>query len=167
MVNDSGQLYSMEGVAAGLIMIVTAYFVLNTTSIYTPGDAHIADMQLEQLANDALAMMDTPAADDGTGSDLKDYVASNDGEGFGAAFLDYCGLRAGDPDAGLCMNATVAYRSGDTVGSYVLNVSGVETGMEPSVRVSRLVQLDGQPSGVGAVDNRKQVVLVEVRVWRG
>ncbi|MDN7025929.1 hypothetical protein FGU65_13725 [Methanoculleus sp. FWC-SCC1] len=165
MVNDSGQLYSMEGVAAGLIMIVTAYFVLNTTSIYTPGDAHIIDMQLEQLANDALAMMDTPAAD-GDDSALKTFVASNDSSGFRDEFLDYCGLRAGGTDTGLCMNATVAYRSGETVGSYVLNVSGVETGMEPSVRVSRLVQLDGT-TGAAGMDNRKQVALVEVRIWRG
>ncbi len=167
MVNDSGQLYTMEGVAAGLIMIVTAYFVLNTTSIYTPGDMHITDMQLEQIANDALAMMDTPDTN-GTDSDLKDYVSTNDGTGFKTTFLDYCGLRAEGTDAGLCMNATVSYRdeNTETVKSYVFATSGVETGREPSVCVSRWVQLDGS-TGVGDVDNRKQVVLVEVRVWRG
>ncbi len=65
MVNDSGQLYTMEGIAAGLVMLLTAYLILSTTSIYTPGDTHIPDMQLEQLGSDVLAMMDTPDSDGG------------------------------------------------------------------------------------------------------
>jgi hypothetical protein len=59
MVNEEGQLYTMEGVAAGIIMLLTAYIVVSTTSIYTTGDTHIPDMQLEQLGSDVLAMMDT------------------------------------------------------------------------------------------------------------
>ena len=35
MVNDAGQLYTMEGIAAGLIMLLAAYIVVSTTSIYT------------------------------------------------------------------------------------------------------------------------------------
>ncbi len=49
MVNSDGQLYTIEGVAAGLIMLFTAYLVVDATSVYTPGDTHISDMQLEQL----------------------------------------------------------------------------------------------------------------------
>ena len=60
MVNDSAQIYTIEGVAAGLLMIVTAYLVVSTTTVLTPQDVHIIDMQLQQLGNDALAMMDTP-----------------------------------------------------------------------------------------------------------
>ena len=60
MVNDRGQIYTIEGVTAGIIMIVTAYLVLSTTTIFTPGDVHITDMQLEQTGNDALAMLDNP-----------------------------------------------------------------------------------------------------------
>ena len=48
MVNDAGQLYTMEGIAAGIIMLLTAYIVVSTTSIYTAGDTHIPDMQLER-----------------------------------------------------------------------------------------------------------------------
>ena len=61
MVNsEGGQLYTIEGIAAGLLMIMTAYLVVNATSVYTAGDTHISDMQLEQLGSDALKMMDTP-----------------------------------------------------------------------------------------------------------
>ena len=56
--NDGGQLYTIEGFAAALIMVITAYLVVNATSIYTAGDTHINDMQLESLGSDALKMMD-------------------------------------------------------------------------------------------------------------
>ncbi len=58
--NHTGQLYTIEGVAAGLIMLLTAFIVVGTTSVYTPGDTHISDMQLEQLGGDALHMMNIP-----------------------------------------------------------------------------------------------------------
>ena len=60
MVNSEGQLFTIEGIAASLIMLMTAYLVLNATSVYTPGDTHINDMQLEVIGNDALKMLNTP-----------------------------------------------------------------------------------------------------------
>ncbi|NYT07821.1 MAG: hypothetical protein GKC05_06165, partial [Methanomicrobiales archaeon] len=45
--NDSGQLYTIEGLAAAVLMVVTAYLVISTTTILTPQDVHIIDMQLE------------------------------------------------------------------------------------------------------------------------
>jgi hypothetical protein len=60
VVNTDGQLYTIEGIAAGLIMLLTALIVVNSTSVYTPGDTHISDMQLEVLGGDALEMMDVP-----------------------------------------------------------------------------------------------------------
>src|SRR5512139_3253005 len=63
MVNsDDAQLYTIEGFAAALIIVITAFLVLNATSVYTAGDTHINDMQLEALGTDALKMMDTPAS---------------------------------------------------------------------------------------------------------
>ena len=46
MVNCEGQLYTMEGVAAAILMVFTMYLVMSTATTYTPGDAHISDMQL-------------------------------------------------------------------------------------------------------------------------
>ena len=48
MVTTDGQLYTIEGIAAGILMITTAYLILSTTSIFTVGDTHISDMQVEQ-----------------------------------------------------------------------------------------------------------------------
>jgi hypothetical protein len=44
MKNEGGQLYTIEGFAAALIMLMTAYLVVNATSVYTAGDTHINDM---------------------------------------------------------------------------------------------------------------------------
>ena len=65
MVDDRAQLYTIEGVAAAFLMIVTAYLVVSSTTVITPQDVHIIDMQLEQLGNDALVVMDTPDTLDG------------------------------------------------------------------------------------------------------
>ncbi|NLM28863.1 MAG: hypothetical protein GX216_00315, partial [Methanomicrobiales archaeon] len=86
MVNDAGQLYTMEGVAAGLIMLLAAYIVVSTTSIYTTGDTHIPDMQLEQLGSDVLAMMDTPDSIDGD-SQLIGFIMAGKGDELQKAFL--------------------------------------------------------------------------------
>ena len=168
MVNDGGQLYTMEGVAAGLIMLLTAYIVISMTSIYTPGDTHIPDMQLEQLGSDVLAMMDTPNAKDDDKSDLERFIADNNSDGFRAAFLDYCNMTAGDTDD-LHMSASVTYRSGDSVGEYqFVGADNTWTGRESAVRVTRWVQLSERPAvlpGV-SIENRSQAVLVEVLLWR-
>jgi len=171
MVNDAGQLYTMEGVAAGIIMLLTVYIVISTTSIYTAGDTHIPDMQLEQLGSDVLAMMDTPNAEEDAESDLVTYIRTTNQSDFRAMFRNYCNMRAGFDDD-LKMNAYVYYRDqgSDTVKSYPLDEEDLSTGRDNAVRVTRWVQLPGTPlnlPGVGTdIDNRPQAVLVEVLLWR-
>ena len=86
MVREGAQLYTMEGVAAGLIMLLTTYLVLGSTSVYTPGDTHITDMQLEQVGSDILKIMDTPTNLTSGGipsnSTLRTIVAGTDGASF-------------------------------------------------------------------------------------
>ena len=169
MVNDRGQLYTMEGVAAGVIMLLTAYIVVSTTSVYTAGDTHIPDMQLEQLGSDVLAMMDTPNKN-GVDSDLKAFVSTNDETGFKNAFLGLCNTKAIGAD-NLHMSANITYRdSGSNVIKEHLFVEppddGSWTGRESAVRVTRWVQLDYQSSPSRPYGQRAQAVLVEVLLWR-
>ena len=165
MVNDSGQLYTMEGIAAGLVMLLTAYLILSTTSIYTPGDTHIPDMQLEQLGSDVLAMMDTPDTHGAT-SALETYVNTNNSTDFKTAFLGYCNAKAIGTDT-LHMSANVTYRGDDDQIKEHLLVEPDETwtGRESAVRVTRWVQLDGTPPGTDMRSGPK-AVLVEVLLWR-
>ncbi|ABN58297.1 MULTISPECIES: DUF7288 family protein [Methanoculleus] len=175
MVNDGGQLYTMEGVAAGVIMLLTAYIVISTTSVYTPGDTHIPDMQLEQLGSDVLAMMDTPDAD-GSESQLTTLVQGGvpDGEILREQFLDYCKMRAGSDDNDLRAQVYLSYRTtSGSVNTTPLSLLDPEfTGRENTVRVTRWVHLNenppgnppGIPSDIGPF--RPRTVLLEVLLWR-
>lgn len=171
MVNDAGQLYTMEGVAAGLIMLLTAYIVISTTSVYTAGDTHIPDMQLEQLGSDVLAMMDTPDKEEGE-SQLVEFVKGGTmhGDALLDEFLANCRMRAGDSDGDLLAQIYLSYRtsSGSVNTTPLSSPDESFTGRENTVRVTRWVQLPaGRPSGIPTdMEIRPQAVLVEVLLWR-
>lgn len=77
---DEAQLFTIEGLVAGLIMLTTAFFIVGTASVYTPADVHISDMQTEQLGFDALRVMSTPHIY-GDDSELEDIVSGIDAGG--------------------------------------------------------------------------------------
>jgi hypothetical protein len=172
MVNDSGQLYTMEGIAAGLVMLLTAYLILSTTSIYTPGDTHIPDMQLEQLGSDVLAMMDTPDRE-GEESQLVGFVKNGTGTCGGDElrdeFLDNCKMRSDDPDENLRAQVYLSYRRSDgSVNTTPLSSVDPEfTGRENAVRVTHWVHLPPGSHSIPNIDtSRPHAVLVEVLLWR-
>jgi len=165
MVNDAGQLYTMEGIAAGLIMLLAAYIVVSTTSIYTTGDTHIPDMQLEQLGSDVLAMMDTPS-EGGDKSDLVKFIEENNSGDFKNEFLEYCNAKASGSADNLNMSAIVTHRNEDEIKEYDFVTDETWTGRENAVRVTRWVQLPGTPDWLEPHDSRVRAVLVEVLLWR-
>jgi len=173
MVNYDGQLYTIEGVAAGLIMLMTAFIVVGTTSVYTPGDTHITDMQLEQMGSDALHMMNTPNSSAASAeSALQSMIKNNDKDRFRETFLSFCNTTAGGTTDNLQYSTDVYYR--DTLTNSVNNYHFAEsrnlTGGEHAVRVTEWVQVDNSILAGGnmpaEVDKRVQAVLVEVLVWR-
>ena len=171
MVNDAGQLYTMEGVAAGLIMLLTAYIVVSTTSVYTAGDTHIPDMQLEQLGSAVLAMMDTPDTH-GSESQLVGLVKGGPGGGdiLRDGFLYYCKMRSGGDDTNLRAQVYLTHRtfSGDVNTILLSSPDPGFTGRENTVRVTRWVHLPkgGYLSAFGIDTSRPHAVLVEVLLWR-
>lgn len=169
MVNDAGQLYTMEGIAAGLIMILTAYIVVSTTSIYTTGDTHIPDMQLEQLGSDVLAMMDTPDSNGGE-NQLVEFVQNNSSTEFAETFLRYCNAKTDGTRDNLHMSASVTYRENSEIKERPLVAPDADetwTGRESAVRVTRWVQLDKNDSRRDdPYGPRARAVLVEVLLWR-
>ena len=172
MVNTDGQLFTIEGVAAGLIMLVTAYIIVGTTSLYTPGDTHISDMQLEQLGNDALHMMNTPNSSVKSGESTLQYIIkNNDTELFRQTFLSFCNSSTGGTHDNIQFSADIYYRDNPTnsVNQYHLAESRIPTGGEQTMRVTEWVQVDNS-GGTGhmpiKVNTRVQAVLVEVLLWR-
>ncbi len=140
MVDSGGQLYTIEGVAAALIMLASAYLVVNATSIYTPGDTHISDMQLEVLGSDALVMMNT--APNGTSeSPLAAMVETNNGNTFGQMYSNIVNNRTEPGQDSIRFMANVSYvRSDNTVNSTtLLNMTHPLVGGEHAVHVSEWV----------------------------
>lgn len=168
MVDDSAQLYTMEGIAAALIILATAYLVAGTTSVYTPGDSHITDMQLEVLGNDVLTVMDTPGNGSTTESNLTRYIDTWNYGGFNAEFGSLLNAKTAGTDT-LQFSANVSYRDGDDVETAPFTQTQEMTGYEQAVRVTRLVDV---PAAAGTrptdcpLETREQVVLVEVLIWR-
>lgn len=197
MVRDEAQMYTIEGFAAVLIMLVTAYLILGTSQIYTPADSHITEMQLEQLGHDALVMMDTPLSQSeavSSQSNLRYYLEHPDNAAFKSDFADEfmynMQMRTGaSQDAHLAdeirFNATVYYYyytagmkgevgeihyadSSDYDSTYESNPIARET----AVRVSRWVSIYIDNSNRADYDNHLSpnsyhTVLLEVLIWRG
>ena len=176
MVNESGQLYTIEGIAAAFLMIFTTYIVLSSTTILTPADTHVIDMQLEQLGNDALAMMDTPDPSYQT-SKLEDYIQDWDNGAFQNDFNSSvnhdCGGRPLD------FNAYVYYR--DDSGKIQKGTFFESPHMAATKRfvaahpvtVTRWVYVEWDPNNpplfftkIANPHEANQVVLLEVTLWR-
>lgn len=171
MVNESGQLYTIEGVAAALLLLITAYFVVNSTSVYTPGDTHLSDMQLEVTGSDALAMMDTADNITITKSPLRQVVEQDNAELFNVLFPDIINARIGETRDDIQYVANITYINpiDNTVTStHLANSSRPFTGTEHAVRVSRWVLIENPPFPEFSAGNNKgmHAALVEVLLWR-
>ncbi|MDP2796211.1 MAG: hypothetical protein Q8N94_01705 [Methanoregula sp.] len=165
MVNTEGQLYTIEGIAAGLIMLMTAYIVVNSTSVYTMGDTHISDMQLEVLASDALKMMDTAPNSTPGKSPLQTIVETDDAGTFRTMFLNIVNNKTGSDRDRIQFVANVTYvRTDYSVNSTFLSDSGRPLfGGEHAVRVSEWVIVEKRfPDD----SSGKHAVLVEMLLWR-
>lgn len=177
MVDDRGQLYTIEGVAAGILMVVTAYLVISSTTVLTPQDVHIVDMQLEQLGSDALAILDTPDSfvqnpnETANKSMLQRQIENDGGIAFGENFSRVLNSKVNPSEAdSLKFNATIHYRDvfSGVVKTKQLNESA-KYYRENAVKVNRWVLVNpvnpnNNPFGL---DGRNQTVLVEVLLWRG
>jgi|GEM_PF-4394017 len=58
MKNESAQMNTIEGVSAAVLMMITLFFVTQS-SIITPQTEMVLDTQLKQLGNDALRVLDS------------------------------------------------------------------------------------------------------------
>ena len=165
MLNTDGQLYTIEGFAAALIMIATAYLVVNATSVYTAGDTHISDMQLEALGMDALKVMDIPVSRDEP-SMMQDIIENGNHLAFGSNFSYLINNKTGQNSDHIQYTASYSYRNttDNSVSSALINSSRKLSGGEHAVRATKWVVVNKQLPGDITV--RDRAVLVEVLMWR-
>jgi hypothetical protein len=180
---DGGQLYTIEGFAAALIMIITAFLVMNATSIYTAGDTHINDMQLEALGSDALKMMATPvnsSENDMNHNTLRTIIEEPNStiksEMFRTNFLTLVNATGTGPKHDIQYNASYTCRIKDPIDpnkdivtipfSYSRNL----TGGEHTVRATKWVVVKAGATNIttncGGTAEPNRAVLVELLLWR-
>ena len=75
--DERGQLHTIEGLAAALLMISTVFFVTQGVTVITPQTGLSLDVQLKQSGADALMVLDTEDRKDDIL--LKKYVAAWNG----------------------------------------------------------------------------------------
>lgn len=175
MVNNQGQLYTIEGVAAGVLMIVTAYLIVSSTTVLTPQDVHIVDMQLEQLGNDALVVLDTPdysilnSTEGANKSKLQMQIESDGGAAFGQNFSRIINSKVDPSDHdNLKFNATLYYRDEDDGKIHENPLNGSIYYRENAVKVNRWVYVNTtSATNPFGLNFRNQTILVEVLLWRG
>jgi hypothetical protein len=182
MLNTDGQLYTIEGFAAALIMIVTAFLVVNATSVYTAGDTHISDMQLEALGSDALTMMGAPTNTTmylSNSNPLRMIIekpGSLPNATFRAIFLNLTNSRTGVPLDYDKVNSTMDYIqfnasytcrniTDNKPETYPLSYSRNLTGGEHTVRATKWVIVNKTDIRCGP-SNTNRAVLLEVLLWR-
>jgi len=170
MVRDAAQLYTIEGIAAALIMILTAFFVVNATTVYTAGDSHISDMQLEILGSDALKMIDTAPNSTVGKSPLQTIVEQDDTETFKTLFLNLTNNRTDIGPDRIQFSTNVSYHNTvfgvDTIESYPFVSSRALTGGEHAVRVTKWVIVNKRLPLGSPFPSEDRAVLVEVLIWR-
>ncbi|MFA6331970.1 MAG: hypothetical protein WCX22_03380 [Methanoregula sp.] len=168
MVNADGQLYTIEGIAAALILLLSAFIVVNSTSVYTMGDTHISDMQLEVTGSDALNMMNTAPNSSVDKTPLQTMIETDDAAAFQTMFNNLVNNKTGaDPDR-IQFKANVTYQREDgSVGSIVLGKSSHPlVGGEHAVRVSDWVIVEKLPDCSDTYCTGKHAVLLEALLWR-
>lgn len=152
-----------------MIILLTAFIVVNSTSVYTSGDTHISDMQLEVLGSDALRVMDIAPNSTYSKSPLQTIVETNDAAMFQTMFSNIVNNRTTRNQDRIQFVANVTYVAPDgTVTTDVLSESSKPlVGLEHPVRVSQWLLVEKTFPGCSfTACQGKHAVLVEVLLWR-
>lgn len=171
--NDKAQLHTLEGLAAALLMTITLLAITQSTMIITPQNELAMDVQLGQIASDALTVLDT-ASHTAIRNNLTACIASWDkteanisSPGSNLKMLDDELSYLTPP--GILYNANLAFVDAGKVIERRIIVNGVPT--EDAAVARRLVTLSNSTvSGYGGawtIDD-DDLLIVEVRLiaWR-
>lgn len=168
--NDKAQLHTLEGLAAALLMTLTVLTITQSTMIITPQNELTMDVQLKQMASDALAVLDM-APQTAIQDNLTECIASWD---MNEANLTANNLEILDKELSYLLpetyyNVNLAYLEGTDVKVRKVIVNG--TPVENAVVARRLVSLSNSTvsdcgGGWNVADNELLIVEVRLTAWR-
>lgn len=169
--NDKAQLHTLEGLAAALLMTITLLAITQGTMIITPQNELIMDVQLKQIASDALTIVNI-APQASIQDNLTACIAGWD--------MNEANIDAGNMDVlnkelaylipeGIFYNVNVAYFDAGTLYDKRIIVNGAAT--ENVAVARRLVTLSNstvtQYGGAWNIPNDElQIVEVRLTAWR-
>lgn len=168
--NDRAQIHTLEGLAAAILMTLTILAVTQGTTIVTPQNELAMDVQLEQLAHDALAIVDmTP--DTAIQYNLTECVSSWDmGESTGVGDnLEKLDEELAYLLPGIRYNVDLVYLSSGKVVTKPVIINGIAT--ENDVVARRLVALTNETAstmggGWNLADDEIKIVEVRMTAWK-
>ena len=162
--NETGQFFTLEGIAASLLLLTTVIFIVSSGSLAPFSNNMPERLESEQIAFDALVFLDNLPPDEGSPTGAVTYW---DQTHFSAAYedlLEEAGL------TGYYCSAKVIYRTSQGVESSQLINEPAGTFPTRSFSVARLVLLPDSfrktVSHPPLMRNGRQVVRMEVVLWK-
>ncbi len=168
--NDRGQLHTLEGLAAAILMTLAALMITQSIMLVNPQNEMAVDVQIEQMSSDALAVLDL-APDTAFRYNLTECVASwNMTEAsYPANNLELLDESLSEMLSGISYNVNLAYveNGNPNVKKAIINGQPGEN----AVVVRRYVTLTnktvhGMGGGWGLADDEIKVVEVRMTAWK-
>jgi len=167
-VNEDAQIHTIEGFAAAALMTMTALLVTESTVIITPQSELSLDVQLQEIASDALAVLDS-APDIAIEWNLSESVAAwdptSEATPDGSNNLEVLDSELEELLPSLVYNVDLAYvENGDLTVRHAI-IHGTPT--EDSVVARRLVTLSNETveaAGGNWSISKNEIRVVEVRL---
>jgi hypothetical protein len=164
--DDLGQLYTIEGIIASLILIGVLLFIIQANSLIIPQTEKISDMKLQQRANDIMTCIQISNGSN-SANDLKTYVELWDG------------TKADTSSNGGIASGQMKDASGDTISlddlnnsissrlsegeQYSVTVSYEDPSKNPSLQTNVPIIIKGQPGDSSVVATRLVTLYPEDR----
>jgi len=162
--DDKAQLHTLEGVGAAVLITMTLVIITQSATVMTPQHEMMLDVQLEQMAYDALILLDT-APSSVISTNLTECVAGWD---MNESNIQNNGLPSLDQQLSLMLpgymyNVDLAYVQNDNLITNNVIVNGDPT--EDAVTASRTIMLTNISAAHGAWNIAlDEIKIVEVRL---
>lgn len=162
-----GQTFTLEGVAASLLLLIATYTIFQSTVVISPAWSEFENVQLKQLGYDILRVLDIPNGGNASLKGMVEGLISCDSEKKcpPPEFSDNLSAILSNITANGRVEVICANTSSGEVETFVLKDFD-KTPTPNAVRVSRFVVFDPNPVNSEHLCKDAKVVEVRLTLWR-